>query len=70
MILQSSREQTSLARYRVLAGGGCGVLFSLAAESPRMSLREIASRVGIHTSKAFSIVLTLQKCGRAQMSER
>ena len=41
------------------------VLFCLAqtAESPFMSLIEICARVGIHKSKAFSILETLQRSG-------
>jgi DNA-binding IclR family transcriptional regulator len=43
------------------------VLFCLAeAESTRASLTEICARVGIHKSKAFSILHTLQKFGLVQ----
>jgi DNA-binding IclR family transcriptional regulator len=43
------------------------VLFCLAgADSSRMSLIEICGQVGIHKSKAFSILRTLQKFGLVQ----
>ena len=43
------------------------VLFGLAgARSPHMSLTEICDQVGIHKSKAFSILHTLQKFGLIQ----
>jgi DNA-binding IclR family transcriptional regulator len=43
------------------------ILFSLAsAEFSHMSLTEICSRVGIHKSKAFSILHTLQRFGLVQ----
>ena len=43
------------------------VLFGLAgARSPHMSLTEICDQVGIHKSKAFSILHTLQKFGLVQ----
>jgi DNA-binding IclR family transcriptional regulator len=43
------------------------VLFGLAdARSPHMSLTEICAQVGIHKSKAFSILHTLQKFGLVQ----
>lgn len=43
------------------------VLFCLAASSAsQMSLLEICSHVGIHKSKAYSILLTLQKFGLVQ----
>ncbi len=43
------------------------VLLSLAdARSPHMSLTEVCAQVGIHKSKAFSILHTLQKFGLVQ----
>ncbi len=43
------------------------LLFCLAkADSPRMSLIQISAHVGIHKSKAFSILRTLQKFGLVQ----
>ncbi len=43
------------------------LLFCLAkADSPRMSLIQISAHVGIHKSKAFSILQTLQKFGLVQ----
>jgi DNA-binding IclR family transcriptional regulator len=49
----------------------CRILFRLAlAESSRMSLTEISGQVGIHKSKAFSILQTLQKFGLVQTGGR
>lgn len=43
------------------------ILFCIArADSPYMSLIEICSKIGIHKSKAFSILRTLQKSGLVQ----
>ena len=63
-----SQEQSSDERYIVPAVEQASqVLFCLAgAESPHMSLIEISSQVGIHKSKAFSILRTLQKFGLVQ----
>lgn len=45
------------------------ILFSLAGSSaPQMSLLEICEKVGVHKSKAYSILLTLQKFGLIQQS--
>jgi DNA-binding IclR family transcriptional regulator len=64
----STQEQRSDERYIVPAVEQASqVLFCLAgAESPHMSLIEISSQVGIHKSKAFSILRTLQKFGLVQ----
>jgi DNA-binding IclR family transcriptional regulator len=63
-----SQEQSSDERYIVPAVEQASqVLFCLArAESHHMSLIEISSQVGIHKSKAFSILRTLQKFGLIQ----
>jgi DNA-binding IclR family transcriptional regulator len=63
-----SQKQSSDERYIVPAVKQASqVLFCLAgAEFPHMSLIEISSQVGIHKSKAFSILRTLQKFGLIQ----
>jgi DNA-binding IclR family transcriptional regulator len=63
-----SQKQGSDERYIVPAVEQASqVLFCLAhAESPHMSLIEVSSQVGIHKSKAFSILRTLQKFGLIQ----
>ena len=63
-----SQKQSSDERYIVPAVEQASqVLFCLAgAVPPHMSLIEIASQVGIHKSKAFSILRTLQKFGLIQ----
>jgi DNA-binding IclR family transcriptional regulator len=63
-----SQKQGTDERYIVPAVEQASqVLFCLAgAESPHMSLIEISSQVGIHKSKAFSILRTLQKFGLIQ----
>jgi len=49
----------------------CRILFRLAgAESGRMSLQDICTQVGIHKSKAFSVLQTLQKFGLVQTGGR
>ena len=63
-----SQEKNTNERYIVPAVEQASqVLFCLAgAASPHMSLIEISSQVGIHKSKAFSILRTLQKFGLVQ----
>jgi DNA-binding IclR family transcriptional regulator len=49
----------------------CRILFHLAgADSGRMSLKDICAQVGIHKSKAFSVLQTLQKFGLVQTGGR
>ena len=49
----------------------CRILFRLAgADSGHMSLKDICSQVGIHKSKAFSVLQTLQKFGLVQTGGR
>ncbi len=61
-------KKESTERYLVPAVAQASqILFALAdARSPHMSLIEICSEVGIHKSKAFSILFTLQKFGLVQ----
>ena len=61
----TKQEKTSSERYLVPAvEQAVRVLFCLAgARSSHMSLTEIYAEVGIHKSKAFSILYTLQKFG-------
>lgn len=60
-----SEKKSSGERYLVPAVGQTSrVLLCLAgARSSHMSLIEICAQVGIHKSKAFSILFTLQKLG-------
>jgi DNA-binding IclR family transcriptional regulator len=49
----------------------CRILFRLAvADSGRMSLQDVCAQVGIHKSKAFSVLQTLQKFGLVQTGGR
>ena len=63
-----AEKKTSSERYLVPAVEQASrVLLSLAgARSSHMSLTEICAQVGIHKSKAFSILYTLQKFGLVQ----
>ena len=65
-------KKTSGQRYIVPAvDQAIRVLLSMAeAGSPSMSLTEICSRVGIHKSKAFSILHTLQRYSLIQRNGR
>jgi len=66
--LATASQKTSDERYLVPAVEQASrVLFCLAgAGASHMSLTEICARVGIHKSKAFSILETLQKFGLVQ----
>jgi len=68
MIRMTNEKKRSRERYVVPAVEQASrVLFGLAgARSPHMSLTEICAQVGIHKSKAFSILHTLQKFGLVQ----
>ena len=49
----------------------CRILFRIArADSGRMSLQDVCDQVGIHKSKAFSVLQTLQKFGLVQTGGR
>lgn len=63
-------KETPEERYMVPAVEQASrILFCLAeADSSHLSLTEICSQVGIHKSKAFSILRTLQQFGLAQRS--
>jgi DNA-binding IclR family transcriptional regulator len=63
-----AKKKTSDRRYLVPAVEQASrILFSLAGTlSPHMSLIEICAQVGIHKSKAFSILETLQRSGLVQ----
>lgn len=63
-----AKKETSKERYLVPAVEQASrVLFGLAgARSSHMSLTEICAQVGIHKSKAFSILRTLQTFGLVQ----
>jgi DNA-binding IclR family transcriptional regulator len=63
-----AKKETSKERYLVPAVEQASrVLFGLAgARSSYMSLTEICAQVGIHKSKAFSILFTLQTFGLVQ----
>ena len=63
-----AKKETSKERYLVPAVDQASrVLFYLAgARSSHMSLTEVCAQVGIHKSKAFSILHTLQKFGLVQ----
>lgn len=63
-----SKDNTPEERYLVPAVEQASrILFGLAgAESPYLTLTEICAQVGIHKSKAYSVLLTLQKFGLVQ----
>ena len=67
-----SEDRDNEERYIVPAvEQACRILFRLAgAESGRMSLQDICTQVGIHKSKAFSVLQTLQKFGLVQTGGR
>jgi len=67
-----SNDRDNEERYIVPAvEQACQILFRLAgAESGRMNLQDICTQVGIHKSKAFSVLQTLQKFGLVQTGGR
>ena len=71
-VLYAEPNEEKQERYVVPAvEQACRVLFFLAgADSSRMSLNEISAGVGIHKSKAFSILETLKKFGLVQTAGR
>jgi DNA-binding IclR family transcriptional regulator len=69
-MVKKEENNTTEERYIVPAVAQASrVLYCLArSPNPRMSLLEISAQVGIHKSKAFSILRTLQKFGLVQRS--
>lgn len=70
--MDKNNSDQSEERYIVPAvEQACRILFRLArAESGRMNLKDICAQVGIHKSKAFSVLQTLQKFGLVQTGGR
>ncbi len=70
IVAKNEENTTTEERYIVPAVAQASrILYCLArSQNPRMSLIEIATQIGIHKSKAFSLLRTLQKFGLVQRS--